>query len=148
MWKHASALALAIAALSCLSASAQAPAAKYPGLTPTTLMDKPEVRIVRVEIQPGAEISQHAHTDAVFHLLAPLTGSVQLSVESNSPEEVAPGQVYFLTGGTRHGYKNTGSAPGRLLEIFVKTTSAARVDPAALGAIVAGLADVPSLPSR
>lgn len=39
-----------------------------PGVNPIRLLDRKEVRVSRVEIQPGAVRSVHTHDDVRFHL--------------------------------------------------------------------------------
>jgi len=49
---------------------AQAPAANNAdkGVNPVRLMDRPEVRVSRVEVAPGAVRSVHTHDDVRFHM--------------------------------------------------------------------------------
>jgi quercetin dioxygenase-like cupin family protein len=134
-------------AAACSPVLAQSPAAppkrKNSGVVATTIMDRPEVRILRVEIEPGATRATHAHNDVRYHLFIPLTGTVELSIASQEPVDASPGQVYFLNAGTQHGFRNTGASPARVIEVFVRETAAragAAADenwPAALAAALA-----------
>lgn len=144
MWRHASVLFVVMTA-SCLSAPAQTSgtvAQPDPGVFPTTLMDRAEVRVLRVEIKPGATRRVHVHSDVRFHLFVPVTGTVQLSIESENPVEAAPGQVHFLKANTPHGFKNTGALPATVIELFIKD-GAPRADQDALAALALGLAAIP-----
>ena len=106
-----------------LQASAQTPGAvnsPNPGVTPVREIDRAEVRVTRVELQPGAVRSVHAHDDVRFHLFIPVTGKIELTIGSTKPVEATPGQAYFMEKGTPHGFRNTGSSPSMVMEVFVK----------------------------
>ena len=90
-----------------------------PGITLIRLLDRPEVRVSRLELQPGATRQVHAHDDVSFHLFVVLTGTIQFSMGSEQSEGM-PGKVFFLKKGTKHGFKNSGSVPATALEIFIK----------------------------
>ena len=106
--------------------SAQAPPANSAneGVNPVRLIDRPEVRVSRVEIAPGAVRSVHTHDDVRFHLWIPISGKLEITVGSAKPVEAASGQAFFMEKGTRHGFKNIGTTPAAVLEIFVKEGSA------------------------
>jgi mannose-6-phosphate isomerase-like protein (cupin superfamily) len=111
-----------------------------PGINPTTILDRAEVRISRVEIQVGATRSMHAHTDVQFHLFIPLAGTLQITIGSDKPVEAQAGQAYFIKGGTQHGFKNTGASAARAIEVFVKpSATAARGNQDALVALAMSL---------
>src|SRR5215470_9376434 len=118
--------AVSVALLYSVLVSAQAPAAisANQGVNPVRLMDRPEVRVSRVEIAPGAVRSVHTHDDVRFHLWIPISGKLEITIGSAKPVEAASGQAFFMEKGTRHGFKNIGSAPAAVLEIFVKDSSA------------------------
>ena len=109
-------------------AAAQTPAAGEadPGVRPTRLIDRDEVRVSRVEIQPGATRRVHVHDDVVYHLWIPVEGRLQITIGSDAPIAAASGQAFFLTRGTPRGFKNIGATPAAVLEIFVKQTTTAR----------------------
>ena len=110
-----------------------------PGVRPTRLFDRAEVRVSRVEIQPGATRRVHTHDDVEYHLWIPLEGTLQLTIGSDAPVTAMSGQAFFLKRGTPHGFKNVGTTAGAVLEIFVKqTATAGGQDP--LGAAAAELA--------
>lgn len=103
-------------------AAAQAPAQGEadPGVRPTRMIDRSEVRVSRVEIQPGATRRVHTHNDVPFHLWVPMTGTLEITIGSEPPAAAAPGQAFFLKRGTPHGFKNVGTTPAAVLEVFVK----------------------------
>jgi quercetin dioxygenase-like cupin family protein len=121
---------------------AQAPAAGNepdPGVKPVRLLDRPEVRVTRVEIQPGAVRSVHTHDDVRFHLWIPVSGKLEVTIGSAKPVEAASGQAFFMKKGTPHGFKNVGTTPAAVLEIFVKG-DASTADLKSLGEAWASLA--------
>jgi quercetin dioxygenase-like cupin family protein len=97
-----------------------------PGVRPTRLIDRAEIRVSRVEIQPGATRSVHTHDDVEYHVWVPLEGTLQLTVGSDPPVAANPGQAFFLKRGTPHGFKNVGTSAAAVMEIFVKQTAAGR----------------------
>ncbi len=119
---------IVLALLADRPAAAQTPAAGEadPGVRPTRLIDRDEVRVSRVEIQPGATRRVHVHDDVAYHLWIPIEGTLQITVGADAPIAAAAGQAFFLKRGTPHGFKNTGATPAAVFEIFVKQTTAAR----------------------
>jgi quercetin dioxygenase-like cupin family protein len=102
--------------------SAQAPAATKAnqGVNPVRLMDRPEVRVSRVEVAPGAVRTVHTHDDVRFHLWIPISGKLEITIGSAPPVEAGSGQAFFLEKGTPHGFRNIGSGPATVMEVFVK----------------------------
>jgi len=111
------------AALWGLPAAAQTPGPN-PGVTPIRQLDRAEVRVTRVELQPGAVRSVHTHDDVRFHLFIPITGKIELTIGSEKPIKTTPGQAYFMQKGTPHGFRNLGSSPAAVVEVFVKDDAA------------------------
>jgi len=132
---------VALAALYGFQASAQAPAAAKKGISgvnPIQLMDRAEVRVTRVEIQPGAVRPVHTHDDVRYHLWVPISGKLEITIGSAKPVEAASGQAFFMQKGTPHGFKNVGNTTAAVMEVFVKDgASAAEVN--ALGVTLAAL---------
>jgi quercetin dioxygenase-like cupin family protein len=110
---------LLFALLCALPAGAQT-AGPNPGVTPVRQIDRAEVRVTRVELQPGAVRSVHQHDDVRFHLFIPISGKIELTMGSAQPVEATPGQAYFMQRGTPHGFRNIGSSPAAVMEVFVK----------------------------
>jgi quercetin dioxygenase-like cupin family protein len=96
-----------------------------PGVRPTRLIDRAEVRVSRVEIQPGAVRRVHVHDDVEYHLWIPIEGNLQITIGSDAPIAAASGAAFFLTRGTPHSFKNVGLTPAAVFEIFVKRTTMA-----------------------
>jgi len=109
--------------------SAQAPAPTPageadPGVRPVRLIDRDEIRVSRVELQPGAVRRVHAHDDVEYHVWAPVSGSLEITIGNEPPKAAAPGQAFFMKKGTPHGFRNTGTTPAAVFEIFVKKSTA------------------------
>ena len=116
---------LFLAAASCLlvgQSTAQTPAANSPdpGVTPVRLMDRAEIRISRVEVQPGAVRSVHTHDDVRFHVWVALSGKLEITIGAAQPVAAKEGQAFFMQKGTPHGFRNTGPTGAAVMEIFVK----------------------------
>lgn len=112
------------------------------GYNPVALLDHAEVRAIRVELKPNANRAIHQHDDVKSHLFIPLSEKLQITIGSAKPVDAPVGQVFYIKGGTPHGFRNLNSTSGRAIEVFVKNgASAASLD--ALGALVAGLQTAP-----
>jgi len=121
---------LALSALFLLTAgrgAAQTPTPGGPdaGVRPNRLIDRAEIRVSRVEIDPGAVRGVHAHDDVEYHLWMPLDGSLEITIESDGPVIATPWQPFFMERGTLHGFRNVGTSPAAVLEIFVKQSDVA-----------------------
>ena len=113
--------AAVLSVLATLCAIAQAPGlvpTSDPGVARAALLDKPEVRAIRVELQPGATRSMHKHDDVRSHMFMPITGSLELTIGSAKPIVAVPGQAYYMEKGTLHGFRNTGSTTAMVFEVF------------------------------
>jgi quercetin dioxygenase-like cupin family protein len=118
--------AFLMAVMAALQVGAQQPAASPdPGVTPVRLMDRPEIRVSRVELQPGAVRSMHEHQDAKFHVWVALAGNLEFTMGSAQPVAAPIGKAYFMQKGTMHGFRNAGTTPGAAMEIFVKDGASA-----------------------
>jgi quercetin dioxygenase-like cupin family protein len=89
------------------------------GVTPVRQIDRPDVRVSRVELAVGAVRAVHQHDEAKFHLFIPLTGTLELTIGSDKPVVATPGQAFYLLKGTPHGFRNTGTTPASVMEVFV-----------------------------
>ena len=127
MWQYIAAVGIVLAMLVGRPAAAQTLAAGEadPGVRPTRMIDRAEVRVSRVEIQAGATRRVHAHDDVEYHLWIPIEGTLQITIGSAASVTAVSGQAFFMKRGTPHGFKNIGTTPGAALEIFVKQTTPA-----------------------
>jgi quercetin dioxygenase-like cupin family protein len=105
------------------AAQVPAPGEADPGVRPTRLIDRAEIRVSRVELQPGAVRAVHAHDDVEYHVWVPLEGRLEITIAAEGPVVAEPGQAFFMTRGTQHGFRNLGSEPAAVMEIFVKQSS-------------------------
>ena len=93
-----------------------------PGVRPTRLIDRAEVRVSRVELQPGATRSVHTHDDVEYHLWIPIEGNLELTIGKGPAVAAKPGEAHFMSRGTSHGFRNPGKTPAAVFEIFIKQT--------------------------
>lgn len=83
------------------------------------LRDQPEVRVLRVVVEAGGARAVHAHTDVKFHMFTPISGPMELRLESGAIV-VQPWHPYYMAGGTQHGFHNPGDEAVEVMEIFVR----------------------------
>jgi mannose-6-phosphate isomerase-like protein (cupin superfamily) len=113
------------------AAAPQVTAEADPGVRLTRLIDRAEVRLSRIELQPGAVRRVHAHDDVVYHLWVPISGNLEITIGTDAPVAASSGQAFFMKRGTSHGFRNIGTTPAALFEIFIKeTTTSAGFDAA------------------
>jgi quercetin dioxygenase-like cupin family protein len=105
--------------------TAQPQASPDPGVNPVRLLDRDEIRVTRVELAAGAVRSMHAHDDVAYHVWAPVAGTLEITIEKGTPTKAQPGQAFFMKKGTQHWFRNTGTTPAAVMEIFVKSSTAA-----------------------
>jgi quercetin dioxygenase-like cupin family protein len=90
------------------------------GVSNAALLDRPEVRVLRVDIEPGGVRNVHTHDDTQYHLFIPITGTPQFQIEPDKPVNLAAWQAQFIKGGTRHGFTNPGTTTATVVEVFIK----------------------------
>jgi quercetin dioxygenase-like cupin family protein len=138
MLKRICLVVIPLAMVSASAAGAQGVRNLTPGPSHTkaiTPVDRPEIKVQRVEIEPNATRGMHAHDDVVYHIFltmdAPLTLTIQGEAE---PVQLGPWQSHYFKGGTVHAITNTSAMPVSFLEIFVNKTenktAQAAIDPA------------------
>jgi quercetin dioxygenase-like cupin family protein len=93
-----------------------------PGVQPTRLLDRAEVRVSRIELRAGATRRVHTHDDVEYHLWIPIEGNLELTIGKGPAIAAKPGEAHFMTRGTSHGFRNTGATPAAVFEIFIKQT--------------------------
>jgi quercetin dioxygenase-like cupin family protein len=127
----------------------QAPAEADPGVRPFRLIDRDEIRVSRVELQPGAVRRVHVHDDVEYHVWAPVSGSLEITIGQQAAQAAASGQAFFMKRRTPHGFRNAGTTPAAVFEIFVtRATTSANVDPLVNGVLAAlGVAATPGAPA-
>jgi quercetin dioxygenase-like cupin family protein len=112
--------------------AAQPQASPDPGVNPVRLLDRDDIRVTRVELAAGAVRSAHAHNDVEYHVWAPIAGTFEITIEKGKPAAAKAGQAFYMKKGTRHTFRNIGTTPAAVMEIFVKrsTATANGADPA------------------
>ena len=90
------------------------------GISNAVLRDQPEVRALRVVVEPGGTRPIHAHAGVRFHLFVPISGPMELNLDGGQTVDVQPWHPYFLEEGTRHGFHNSSSTAVEIMEIFVR----------------------------
>ncbi len=90
------------------------------GVSNASLLDRPEVRVLRVDIAPGGVRNVHTHDDTEFHLFIPVAGTPEFQAEPGPAVALAPWQAQFVKGGTRHGFTNPGPTTATVIEVFVR----------------------------
>lgn len=91
-----------------------------PGVNFLVVVENPHVRVLQVTLQPGAVRRPHLHNDVTFHMLVPVTGSLELTVEKDPVVTTVPGQAYYMMKGQTHGFTNKSAAAVQVIELFIK----------------------------
>ena len=90
------------------------------GVSNAALINRDEIRVLRVDVAPGGVRNVHSHDDMQYHLFIPTAAGMQFQAQSDKPAQMAAWQAQFVKGGTQHGFTNTGSSTVTIVEIFVK----------------------------
>jgi pyruvate dehydrogenase E2 component (dihydrolipoamide acetyltransferase) len=120
-----------------------------PGVNFLNVVENPHVRVLQVTLQPGAVRRPHVHNDVTFHMLVPITGSLELTVEKDPVVTTIPGQAYYMVKGQTHSFTNKSAAAVQVIEIFVKPdpgTAAPAAAPATAPAAAPTAAPAPAAP--
>ena len=91
-----------------------------PGISSMTVMEQTEYRVLRDFAEPGAVRRMHQHKDATYQVLIVITGELELTIEGDKPIRVKQGEVAALKGGAMHTFKNIGTVPVTIVEVFGK----------------------------
>ena len=90
------------------------------GISNVALINRDEIRVLRVDVAPNGVRNVHSHDDMQYHLFIPTTAGMQFQAASDKPAQIAAWQAQFIKGGTQHSFTNTGSSTVTIVEIFVK----------------------------
>jgi quercetin dioxygenase-like cupin family protein len=90
------------------------------GVSNAALINRDEIRVLRVDVAPGGVRNVHTHDDMQYHLFIPTAAGMRFESENEKPVQMAAWQAQFIKGGTKHGFTNTGSSTVTIMEIFVK----------------------------
>ena len=102
-----------------------------PGVNFLNVVENSHVRVLQVTLQPGAVRRPHVHNDVTFHMLVPITGSLELTVEKDPVVTAVPGQAYYMVKGQTHSFTNKTGAAVQVIELFIKPDPDAITAPAA-----------------
>jgi len=102
-----------------------------PGVNFLNVVENPHVRVLQVTLQPGAVRRPHVHNDVTFHMLVPITGSLELTVEKDPVVTTVPGQAYYMVKGQTHSFTNKTAAAVQVIELFIKPDPGPVTAPAA-----------------
>ena len=91
-----------------------------PGVNFLNIVENPQVRVLQVTLQPGAVRRPHVHNDVTFHMLVPITGALELTIEKEPVITAVPGQAYYMTKGQTHSFTNKTAAAVQVIELFIK----------------------------
>lgn len=117
-----------------------------PGVNFLNVVENPHLRVLQVTLQPGAVRRPHLHNDVTFHMLVPITGALELTVEKDPAITAIPGQAYYMLKGQTHSFTNKGAAAVQVIELFIKPDPASL--PAAAPAAPAAPAATPAAPAK
>ena len=108
--------------------------AQNPGIQRTILQRKDismpgrEAVIARVEIAPGASAGRHTHPGEEISYI--LEGQADILVEGQPALHVKPGDSFVIPAGAIHDAHNTGTAPLRLVGVYLVDKSKPLATPA------------------
>ena len=95
-------------------------AASGTGVSNAALINRDEVRVLRVDIAPNGVRNIHTHDDMQYHLFIPTAAGMQFELDGEQPAKMNAWQAQFVKGGTRHGFRNLGPSTVTVVEVFVK----------------------------
>lgn len=90
------------------------------GVSNVALINRDEVRVLRVDVAPGGIRNVHSHDDMQYHLFIPTAAGMRFETGNETPVELAAWQAQFVKGGTKHGFRNAGNTTVTIVEVFAK----------------------------
>lgn len=76
-----------------------------------------EAVVARVEVAPGAKAGRHTHPgDEISYVME---GEATLLIDGQSPRRVKAGESFVIPAGVVHDAQNDGSAPTKLVGVYV-----------------------------
>ena len=90
------------------------------GISNAVMRDQPEVRVLRVVVEPDGVRAMHTHDDVDFHMFTPISGPMELVLGTGGTVTVQPWHPYYMDAGTEHGFRNHGDTAVEIMEIFVR----------------------------
>ena len=125
---------IALAAAGGITVFASVLVAQNPGFTRTIIQRSDvaipgyEAVVARIEVAPGATAGWHTHPgDEIDYVLE---GEGELLIAGQPPRKVAAGDAFVIPAGTVHNARNSGSAPVKVIGVFVVDKSKPMASPA------------------
>jgi quercetin dioxygenase-like cupin family protein len=76
-----------------------------------------EAVVVQAELAPGAHAGRHTHPgDEIAYVVE---GAPEVTVEGESARRLKPGDAFVVKAGRMHDVRNDGSAPVRVIAVYV-----------------------------
>ncbi len=91
--------------------------------------DTPEVRVLLIEVPPGAETGWHTHPMPCYGYI--LSGSITVELADGTKHTFTKGQALAEIVNTAHNGKNTGTEPTRILMTVISSKGVPITKPAA-----------------
>jgi len=88
-----------------------------------------EAVIARVELMPGASAGRHTHPgDEISYVME---GEAEILVEGQPARKVKTGEAFVIPAGAKHDARNTGTAPLKMVGVYVVDKGKPLATPAA-----------------
>jgi quercetin dioxygenase-like cupin family protein len=106
-----------------LLAATAALIAQNPGIKRTILQRKDismpgrEAVVARVEVAPGTFAGRHTHTGEEIGYL--MEGEGEVLIEGQPALKLKPGESFIVPAGAKHDAHNTGSAPMKMVTVYL-----------------------------
>ena len=89
--------------------------------TPTTIIENPQSRIVKVDMLASSTRSMHSHPDMLWHVFVTMDAPIELLIQGQTePVKLGAWQSHFFKGGVVHAIRNPNPRPVQFLEFFSK----------------------------
>jgi mannose-6-phosphate isomerase-like protein (cupin superfamily) len=89
------------------------------GISNSVLREQPDVRVLRVVVEPGGQRIMHEHANVQFHMFIPVSNPMELEVQGVGTMDIQPWHPYYMAGGTQHAFHNGGSEAVEIMEVFI-----------------------------
>ena len=80
------------------------------GVSNAALINRDEIRVLRVDVAANGVRNVHTHDDVQYHLFIPTAAGMQFELDGEKPVPMRAWQAQFVKGGTKHGFKNLGNS--------------------------------------
>jgi|SRR5687767_14225089 len=66
------------------------------GVSNVALINRDEIRVLRVDVAPGGLRNVHSHDDMQYHIFIPTAAGMQFQTQSEKPAQMAAWQAQFV----------------------------------------------------